>query len=114
MEVNGQVLSQGGNLDADRITDTTSRMQRRSNPGFLPAAVIVGLQPGMPLQVRFPLMLSHDLWWIPRHPETLKGVQTYGMLCVSKFLHNPKSVCTVEQLGKLTCCVKQKSLAFRD
>ena len=27
VEVNGQVLSQGGNLGADRITDTTSAMQ---------------------------------------------------------------------------------------
>ncbi len=57
MEVNGQVLSQGGNLGADRITDTTSQLQTRPNPGFLPAAVIVGLQPGMPLQVRrFPFL----------------------------------------------------------
>lgn len=27
VEVNGQVLSQGGNLGADRITDTTSTVQ---------------------------------------------------------------------------------------
>lgn len=52
VEVNGQVLSQGGNLNADRITDTTSRVQMRSNPDFLPAAVIVGLQPGLQLQAR--------------------------------------------------------------
>ncbi len=53
VEVNGQVLSQGGNLGADRITDTTNQLQVRPNPAFLPAAVIVGLQPGIPLQVQF-------------------------------------------------------------
>jgi hypothetical protein len=31
VEVNGQVLSQGGNLGADRITDTTSAMQVGQN-----------------------------------------------------------------------------------
>lgn len=51
VEVNGQVLSQGGNLGADRIMDTTSRMQTRQDPGFLPPAVIIGLQPLRPLQV---------------------------------------------------------------
>ena len=51
VEVNGQVLSQGGNLGADRIADTTTRVQHRSNANFLPAAVIVGLRPGAPLQV---------------------------------------------------------------
>lgn len=120
VEVNGQVLSQGGNLGADRITDTTSamqaslwqpalaacirivhamphkpysvcrcgwlirtaaylqqsvlqqngnswgyttanhRLQVRSNPDFLPAAVIVGLEPGVPLQVCSGLLALSD------------------------------------------------------
>ena len=51
VEVNGQVLSQGGDTQADQIEDTSSTTIVRSNQGFLPAAVIIGLIPGVPLQV---------------------------------------------------------------
>lgn len=54
MEVNGQVLSQGGDVAADQVTDTTSTTPVRQNPAFLPAAVIVGLDYGVPLEVRVP------------------------------------------------------------
>ena len=56
VEVNGQVLSQGGDTQADQIKDTSSTTISRSNGGFLPAAVIIGLIPGSPLQVH---ILSH-------------------------------------------------------
>jgi len=52
VEVNGQVLSQGGDVAADQVTDTTAALPQRHNPGFLPSAVIVGLDPGVPLEVR--------------------------------------------------------------
>ena len=51
VEVNGQVLSQGGDTQADQIEDTSSTTIVRSNQGFLPAAVIIGLIPGVPLLV---------------------------------------------------------------
>ena len=54
VEVNGQVLSQGGDVAADQVTDTTSATPVRRNPAFLPAAVIVGLDYGVPLEVRIP------------------------------------------------------------
>jgi len=58
VEVNGQVLSQGGDVAADQLTDTTSALPVRQNPAFLPAAVIVGLVPGEPLNVR---NLAHEM-----------------------------------------------------
>ena len=51
VEVNGQVLSQGGDTQADQIEDTSSTTIARTNQTFLPAAVIIGLIPGVPLQV---------------------------------------------------------------
>ncbi len=51
VEVNGQVLSQGGDTQADQIEDTSSATIARNNGGFLPAAVIIGLIPGVPTPV---------------------------------------------------------------
>lgn len=58
VEVNGQVLSQGGDVAADQLTDTTSALPVRQNPAFLPAAVIVGMDPGVPLNVRITKTLA--------------------------------------------------------
>ncbi|KAL0046818.1 hypothetical protein WJX82_010658 [Trebouxia sp. C0006] len=51
VEVKGQVLSQGGDVGADQIADTSGRSNSsaRNNTGFLPAALVLGLQPGVPL-----------------------------------------------------------------
>ena len=52
VEVNGEVLSQGGDVAADQVTDTTSAVSVLRNPAFLPSAISIGLQPGNPLEVR--------------------------------------------------------------
>ncbi|KAK9825612.1 hypothetical protein WJX74_010253 [Apatococcus lobatus] len=61
VEVNGQVLSQGGDTQADQIEDTSSTTIARSNQGFLPAAVIIGLIPGVPLQVPIVVIAEDDV-----------------------------------------------------
>ena len=60
VEVNGQVLSQGGDVAADQVTDTTSALPVRQNPEFLPSAIIVGLDPGVPLEVRLRASLAFN------------------------------------------------------
>lgn len=88
VEVNGQVLSQGGDTQADQIKDTSSTTISRSNGGFLPAAVIIGLIPGSPLQVYILLHagLMHQMQQSARNHTTLKfckGSQSISMLLFS-------------------------------
>lgn len=61
VEVNGEVLSQGGDVAADQVTDTTSAVSVLRNSAFLPAAIIIGLQPGNPLEVRPAQQTVHQL-----------------------------------------------------
>ncbi|KAK9803015.1 hypothetical protein WJX72_000035 [[Myrmecia] bisecta] len=51
VEVWDQVLSQGGDVSADQMADTTAALQTRQNQDFLPAAIILGLTPGTPVKV---------------------------------------------------------------
>ena len=71
VEVNGQVLSQGGDVAADQLTDTTSALPLRRNAAFLPAAIIVGLEPGDPLEARAPDQLCRPPDQLRRPPDQL-------------------------------------------
>ncbi|KAK9917087.1 hypothetical protein WJX75_000778 [Coccomyxa subellipsoidea] len=51
VEVNGQVLSQGGDVSADQVEDTTAETQTRAQADFLPVALVLGLSPGVPVEV---------------------------------------------------------------
>jgi hypothetical protein len=50
-EVNGQVLSAGGNVGADQVEDTQAVATARPRADFLPQALVLGLAPGVPLEV---------------------------------------------------------------
>ncbi|CAL8464733.1 g4268 [Coccomyxa elongata] len=51
VEVNGQVLSQGGDVSADQEQDTTAETRTRAQADFLPVALVLGLSPGVPVEV---------------------------------------------------------------
>ncbi|KAK9837118.1 hypothetical protein WJX81_003998 [Elliptochloris bilobata] len=51
VEAGGQVLSQGGDVGADQVEDTTAETRVRQHTDFLPIALVLGLVPGRPVTV---------------------------------------------------------------
>ncbi|EFN53518.1 hypothetical protein CHLNCDRAFT_136597 [Chlorella variabilis] len=67
VEVNGQVLSRGGDVAADQLEDTTAAQQQRSNASFLPSAFIMGLLPGSRLEAEV-VVVAEDGVTTRRYP----------------------------------------------
>ncbi|KAL4452476.1 hypothetical protein ABPG75_008138 [Micractinium tetrahymenae] len=68
VEVNGQVLSRGGDVHANQLQDTTAAVEPQpSNASFLPSAFIMGLQPGGKLGVEV-VVVAEDGVTTNRYP----------------------------------------------
>ncbi|KAK9813648.1 hypothetical protein WJX73_001491 [Symbiochloris irregularis] len=78
VEVNGQVLSKGGDVGADQVMDTTAESVDRDNNDFLPLAVILGLSPGEPLVVPIVVLAEDGVTSSVYHVSVLRAVPPEG------------------------------------
>ncbi|KAL4450153.1 hypothetical protein ABPG77_010822 [Micractinium sp. CCAP 211/92] len=81
VEVNGQVLSRGGDVQANQVQDTTAAVEPQQtrqalrSASFLPSAFIMGLQPGSKLDVEV-VVVAEDGVTTDRYPLELLLVES--------------------------------------
>lgn len=80
VEVNGQVLSKGGDVGADQVMDTTAETTLRDNNDFLPVAIILGLTPGETLTVPITILAEDGVTSSVYHVDILRTSAAEGAL----------------------------------